>query len=331
MDQQPLPPDLLRKYLTGQCSEEERRRVDAWYQSLDRENEAPSYSFDEANLLERIRGDIRQKETHQGRVLSRRWLYASVAAAAVVVMALLYLPQYAPARRSELAAEVPRDIQFRNGQKKIVRYYLPDSSQVWLNPGAQLTHPSTFAQAGTREVHFRGEGFFDVRRNEAQPFVIYSGKLKTEVLGTSFNVKANEDEPTYQVSVVTGSVAVSSTEARPRAESLVLKPNQQATFQSQTSQFTLSEVHEKASGKEHWQPVSLAFEDTPLTEVVARLQRTFKVKIELANARLGTCRLTIDLTHQRLPEILEMINTIVGTTYEMDAQRIVLSGEGCAP
>jgi hypothetical protein len=37
----------------------------------------------------------------------------------------------------------------------------------------------------------------------------------------------------------------------------------------------------------------------------------------------------VDFTDQRLPEILEMIDTLLGSTYRIDGDSITLKGQGC--
>src|SRR5690606_4549797 len=70
---------------------------------------------------------------------------------------------------------------------------LPDGSTVLLNTGSTLDFPEAF-DAQTREVRLSGEAFFNIREDQARPFVVHTGALKTTVLGTSFNVKAYEGE-----------------------------------------------------------------------------------------------------------------------------------------
>jgi transmembrane sensor len=289
--------------------------------------------FDEQDLLQRIHAQIGQVEPRAEvpvfHLPSRKWWYASgLAASILLVLGVFYLLTPQASLDSSPVASAPNWVEHTNTSKKIERYRLPDQSTVWLHPGARLSHPTAFDPAAQREVRFLGEGFFDVARDTLHPFVIYSGELKTQVLGTSFNVRAYENDPSYHVSVVTGSVAV-STSASQKAETLVLKPNEQATFQSTTQRLTLEKINSTEAQKETWQPVSLVFDDTPLSEVVVRLQRTFRVKIELTNPELNKCRLKVDFNNQRLPEILEMINTLLGTTYELEGGKIRLSGEGC--
>jgi transmembrane sensor len=325
------PADLLRRYITNTCTEEERRAVDTWYQQLDREEAIP-YAFDEQALQSRIRASIEEQTQDGGRqpVPLRRWwlLAGSVAASILMVLGLVYLLKSEKPAGTQVAGTLSW-VEYTNFKKKIELYTLPDQSKVWLHPQARLSYSPSLATDTLREVRFSGEGFFDVARDTLHPFVLYSGKLKTQVLGTSFNVKAYENEAVYHVSVVTGSVAV-STPASEKMETLVLKPNQQVAYTSSTSSLSLTTLDEKQVKKETWQPVSLVFDDAPLVEVVARLQKTFRVRISLSNEALERCRLKVDFNRQRLPEILEMISTLLGTTYEMEGENIRISGDGCA-
>ena len=324
--------EILKKYLANQCSEQERAMVDAWYQQLNSEAGETFSSSDEENLYERIQSQISETEIiHEPQVLPLR-KFRIYAAAAVAVLCLGFVYTFSRKPQTNLAAKMPADsawITFNNDKKKIIRYTLPDHSFVWLQPGAAVSHPLSFHTKTNREIRFHGEGFFDVTRDAKHPFVIYCGDLKTQVLGTSFNVKANENESTYKVSVVTGSVAVSTPSAENKIQQVVLKPEQQAIFEKATNNMTVNTVKNNKTNNENWQSVSLVFNETPMSEVANRLQQTFRIKIEFANPHIKKCRLKVDFNNQRLPEILEMIETLLGTTYEIEGDKVTLKGEGC--
>lgn len=313
--------------------------MDEWYLRLDREQEASPYFFVELELLQRIRTDIahasQSEEAPIVPLKSRSSLYLSgIAASLLLLLGVSYLILNRPITGQDTtsaSASTPAWTVHTNTTKKIERYSFPDHSVVWLQPDARLSHPVTFEPAAPREVRFVGEGFFEVVRDTLHPFIVYSGTLKTRVLGTSFNVKAYENAPSYHVSVLTGSVAVSAPASSSQDEAvLVLKTNEQATYQSTTRSLTLETIAEKPEKKQAWQPATLIFNDTPLSEAAIQLQKAFQIKIELDNPALNTCRLTVDFNKQRLPEILEMINTLLGSTYELEGGTIRIFGEGCS-
>jgi len=324
--------ELLKRYLTNQCSEQERAVVDEWYQGLKLDAGQTFSAADEKVLYDRIQHRIGETELDRKTVsLSFRkiWYYA----AAALLIAGIFLANFSPVNnKSELAAKSAADssqITFSNRQKKIVRYALPDKSTIWLQPGAVVSHPVSFLSCINREISFQGEGFFDVTRDVKHPFIIHCGKLQTKVLGTSFNIKAIRDEPDCKVSVVTGSVSVSKQNPDNKTETVILKPKQQAVFEKQTNRMTVHVSPASEAVNENWQSVSLIFDETPMSEVAVRLQQTFRIRIEFANPFIKKCRLKVDFNNQKLPEILGMIETLLGTSYEIEGDRVILKGEGC--
>jgi len=332
MNSKNLSSELLKKYVAGLCDEQERSLVDAWYQGLSMESGESFSSLDEEILFERIQVQISESEPVEDRPvfpLRKFWAYA---AAAVVLISIGFTYFSSQKPQKIVAARVTADssqVIFTNNEKKIIRYNLPDKSTIWLRPGAVVSHPLSFLSKVNREIDFRGEGFFDVTRDVRHPFVIHCGKLKTQVLGTSFNIKANQNEASYKVSVVTGSVSVTTENIGKKAKIIVLKPKEQVEFEKTTNHITVNGSQNSESINENWQSVSLIFNETPMSEVANRLQQTFRIKIEFTNPAIKKCRLKVDFNNQKLPEILGMIDVLLGTKYEIEGEKVILKGDGC--
>ncbi|WP_431241198.1 hypothetical protein ACQ9BO_13865 [Flavobacterium sp. P21] len=62
------------------------------------------------------------------------------------------------------------------------------------------------------------------------PFIVHANQTNIEVLGTIFNVSAYPENPTVNSTLIEGSVQIS--EAVNPANSILLKPNQMATWQN---------------------------------------------------------------------------------------------------
>ena len=110
---------------------------------------------------------------------------------------------------------------------------LADGTEVWLFAESELYFPAHF-RGKTREVYLSGEGYFEVRHDEARPFVVRTKDLDVKVLGTSFNVKAYSDEDVVETSLVEGRVSVGGR---------VLRPNVQAVYQKETGEFSYKKIN----------------------------------------------------------------------------------------
>ncbi len=66
---------------------------------------------------------------------------------------------------------------------------LADGSKVSLNQNSSFSYPENF-QVDNRTVKLTGEAFFEVKKAEGKRFTIFAQGTKTEVIGTSFNLRA---------------------------------------------------------------------------------------------------------------------------------------------
>lgn len=100
---------------------------------------------------------------------------------------------------------------------------LPDGSLVYLNAASSLTYAASLRERGRRVVRLIGEGYFEISKDKAHPFVVQTGNQEVEVLGTHFNVNAYADERVVATTLLEGSVKISSGKKQQ-----VIKPGEQA-------------------------------------------------------------------------------------------------------
>src|SRR5699024_2915773 len=146
-----------------------------------------------------------------------------------------------------------------------------DGSVIQLNAESTLRYPSKF-DSNKREVYLEGEAFFSVERDTTRPFIIHAGGTATQVLGTSFNIRAYEGEDKVQVAVVEGEVAVTEEKAEKRAgqEAIHISKNEWVTYHSD------EQIIEKGQG-DIWKMVAwkddvLVFKDQSLSRIAKRLR-----------------------------------------------------------
>ena len=212
------------------------------------------------------------------------------------------------------------------GEQKTIS--LPDGSKVTLNVASQLTYPETFNDT-IREIFLKGEAFFEVARNEQQPFVIRSRDLETRVLGTSFNVKAYQNDEQVQVSVATGKVKVSREINKPsRLNGMILQPGEQAVYGTDTGSFTKQYVD--ADMLTSWRDGVLIFEKITVRDAIKTMERWYDVDIELDNYAIADCIIRSKLDNADLEDVLETLKFILNIEYEQIDGKVVLKGGACS-
>ena len=121
---------------------------------------------------------------------------------------------------AEISAAQYSEIRIpRGGEYKVV---LPDGTVVWLNAESSLRFPTVFT-GKERKVYAKGELYFDVKHDEAKPFIVEVEKDYTvRVLGTEFNIRAYGGS-SRATTLVKGRVQVKGAD-----NTVLLKPGQQA-------------------------------------------------------------------------------------------------------
>lgn len=337
----PINPTLLDKYLQGTCTDRERVLVETWYAGLEkgRDFHDPISAAEKEELLKMTFQSIsdhldQEEENTPGRRFAWRWI--SGIAASLLLLYGFYHAQNNPVILSgeptavvipEGSVEIVAPIEFINLEQRIVHHTLPDGSTVWLRPNARITYPKTFEKEN-RTVLFAGEGFFDVQKDRSHPFFIHSGEMTVRVLGTSFNVKAAADQKLFEIDVVTGSVEVTAPDREAKEQQLILKPNQQALFETETKRL-FAKARQELLKNEIYQSSTFHFQETPVSEVIRELEGRFSVKIQLSNPAISRCRLNADFENQPFPAIVEMLCRSLESTYTIQDSIITIAGAPC--
>lgn len=101
--------------------------------------------------------------------------------------------------------------------------HLPDGTLVYLNSASSLTYAVSLTEHGKRMVRLSGEGYFEVFKDKAHPFIVKTEKQEVEVLGTHFNINSYADEPVVSTTLMEGLVKV-----RSGIKEEIIKPGEQA-------------------------------------------------------------------------------------------------------
>ncbi|MEG2339630.1 MAG: FecR domain-containing protein [Odoribacter sp.] len=146
---------------------------------------------------------------------------------------------------------------------------LSDGSRVWLNSETEMKYPVVFSK-DRREVFVTGEAFFEVVKDSTRPFIVCTAKTRTTVLGTSFNVMSYQDEQQTEITLVQGAVSVDAGKDNCR-----ILPGQQVLVNNRSLKMDRREVN--ASFYTSWKDGLFDFDNMPLSELVAKLERWYDV------------------------------------------------------
>ncbi len=329
---------LLRRYQTGQATDEEVRRVESWYESLGSGAEQPLNLVNSESVRKRMWAHI-QTETNAATspVIVRpmpvyRQSWFRVAASIVLLLGLFGygLWQWSAGRpgRVELLS-----VRMNNTQRPLL-IRLDDGSQVTLEPGSFLRFPDHFAKT-KREVFLTGEAFFDVTRQPERPFLVVTDRVVTRVLGTSFRVEAFGGGANASVTVRTGKVSVFSrptttTSGKEPASAVVLVPNQRAVFYASDARLVKTLAENPVLLTPENQSPDFNFVDAPLPVVFARLEKAYGVGFQYDTDALAHCTLTARLGTESLYDKLALISEVTHVRHEIIDGQVVIDSRGCS-
>jgi ferric-dicitrate binding protein FerR (iron transport regulator) len=147
---------------------------------------------------------------------------------------------------------------------------LSDGTMVWLNSASSLKFPFAFSNT-KREVYLTGEAYFEVAKNPAKPFIVHTEQTTVQVLGTSFNVNAY-DQNNITTALVEGSVKTWSGE-----QQVLLKPGFEAEF-NQSKGFSRHPFDEESVLS--WRQGIVYFHNADLAEISHILNRWFDITVK---------------------------------------------------
>lgn len=337
---------LLARYLSNECSEEEKAEVEA-YLALDPENRQLAASMKavwdtpeprrETSDVSRLWDEVAEKAGISARpeVLSHKGIVSRVvewwqpgapqirvyAAAAVLLittsLAFLWASEMVTFPWDSQAAQFETRTVANGARDKLI---LADGTRITLDAGSRLRYPEVFS-GDTRDVFLSGEGYFEVASDAEKPFVVHADRAVVKVLGTRFNMRAWQMDKTVTVAVVEGKVSLGSEETV--QESVVIANGQASTLPESGPPAEPYPVDiEKHMG---WMRNEVFFERAPLGEILYQLERWHNVRFVLEDSSIAAEQLTVHIRGKALDDVLELISVLTGLDYQRTGGSIQLS------
>jgi transmembrane sensor len=312
--------EILVKYVIGEATPGEEEQVAAWLKENNTNEkylahfrliwetsktlEAESLLDEETAWLEfvQLRDSIQpdkmlypdkepvqpvyQKEKREG---SSQWMQMAAVWMLISGLAVLLYTQLYPAKPEWLTLQSYDTVKIDT---------LSDGSVITLNKNSVALYLDKFI-GNTREMKLvSGEAFFDIAHNPEKPFIVHVNDAKVSVLGTSFNIRNNEDKA--EVIVETGIVEVS------RKNVIVkLRPAEKADINYHTDELNKGVATDQFYN--YFRTKEFVANKTPLWRIVQVLNDVYKVDIRIPDQALANRQLTTTLRLGSLDPILDVL------------------------
>jgi len=296
--------------------------------------------FPDDKKVENMLAGIQEQIIRKPRQIWSNWLMASAAAAVLLFSINLFikpeLQKNSTVYQKLTAHSKAKLIEKTNHSDKPEYVVLPDCSTIVLHPKSSISYAMDFEKGEKREVYLSGEAFFHVAKSIEKPFYVYANELITKVLGTSFSIKAFDNDKEVEVAVKTGKVSVftrmdnSKNLSNPKSGNVIITPNQKVMFSRQKLciKKALVDTPEIIASAILPAPM-LKFEDEKVSQIFSNLEQTYGIDIFYNEELLGNCLLTASFTNENLYEKIDMICKGIEAKFKVADARVIITGLGC--
>ena len=325
--------DWITGYLTNSLTPEETQSLQEWLNASEEnrkyfsdmqevwiaasdETDDSSFNKDKAYqlFLKQTAATPQQGINKRKAFQLRPWMYAAAMIIVVFICGTIAFQSGKSVIRNQLTQIT---IEAPYGSK--TKLYLPDGTLVWLNAGSKMSYAQDFG-INERTLNLTGEAYFEVIKNEEMPFKVHTEELDVKVLGTKFNFRNYKDDLEAKVCLLEGKVALNT-----REKETILHPDQQALLDKKTGKLSVSGT--KAAYSAEWTNDRLYFDEVLLSDIIKELERSYDVKITVADDTLNTIRFygNFRKREQSIQEIMDVLSSTDKMTYTMNGKNIVIT------
>ncbi len=197
---------------------------------------------------------------------------------------------------------------------------LQDGSKVILNSGSQLKYVKNF-EPHQRELELFGEAYFEVATHPERPFKVKTGNVTTRAIGTSFNIKAFQNED-IDIALVTGSVAV-ELEINSNESQVILRPGEKVNINQQNQQLIKGSFDTDTILA--WTRKTIVFEQSTINSIVRTLENWYGVEIHLVNNPPKTMAISGKFQDQSLKNVLIGLSHSANFNFEINKDQIYIT------
>lgn len=204
------------------------------------------------------------------------------------------------------------------GVKGVVE--LPDGSKVWLNSSSYIICPQKFSD-DVREIELEGEGYFEVVHDKEWPMLVKTSKDYTvKVTGTSFNLSSYSNDDKLVVTLISGEISLINNKEKKEAE-IKMTPKQELIIHSEKPKL-LENVNVVKSTA--WKEGLLLFDNTPMNEVIKKMERWYGVTIIVNDPKIYDYRFTAKFKSESVSQVLEILKLSSKIQFKIEDTTVTL-------
>lgn len=348
MNSQPKP-SLLAKYLSGECTFQERKVVEKWLKA-DKNNAnllnslnaiwavkepTPETSDTEAiwsNVAERIskvntsenrefEGFFKSNIKKASSPLIFKLIQSPALRYAAVFLIIILIPvlYYLNIQQNNINNIVTwNTLAVENGGQSTVA--LSDGSKLILDAGSRLEYPENFSNE-SREIKLEGEAYLEVEHDPQKPFRVHTANALIEVLGTKFNIRSWKESNSVEVAVVDGKVALEISD-NPKKQ-IILEKGFAGSLSSDGDLTNPERVD--IDSYLSWMNGKISFDDVLFSEILAQVERWYDIRFSLRDSTFINDRLTVSINKNSLRNVLDVLTALTNTQYKKEGNIVILS------
>lgn len=176
-------------------------------------------------------------------------------------------------------------IAYSSQKGSVSRIKLQDGSDIWLSSGTNLVIDQN--EEGEMVAKLDGEAYFNLIPDPTRRFSVDLGSFQVKDIGTSFNIRAYESEPTIVTTLVEGRIELLKNSGEVL---LAVMPGELVKYNKQTNQMLVN--RQDPSVVTAWKEGKFVFIDQPLAEICKELENWYDIEIQIQDQKLAQTRYT---------------------------------------
>lgn len=318
--------DLIAKYFLGEATAEEQQEVLQW-KSLSGANEkyfaqmqkllqhtSTAPRFDTNAAWKKVQQQIAEKPS--GKIVpfyaNKYFLRIAAAIVGVLLVSVVIFNNMNTLTQTHTLMT----------NNETLNDTLPGGAIVFLNKNTTLESIYN-ARKKQHLVKLSGEAFFDINKKPDEQFIIETGNIFIEDIGTAFNVKSYVSENEIIIAVQHGEVLLYASE---KEKGISVSAREQGIFDKATQTFSKQTWNDQNTLA--YKTRLFRFNDMALKEVVASLNSVYETKINISSA-IENCHITFNIDNETIEVVADVIAETLGLEKSVANDTIQLNGSGC--